>query len=69
MKSNTFQIYVEVPIEVSFTWYPAERQTKDYPGTTDHIEVDHIKYPGATEWGDIINANADRIEKESREYL
>jgi len=50
-KSGSFETTIqiddgEVPVTVYYTWYPAERQTQDYPGYLEHICIDDIKPDG-----------------------
>ena len=60
-KSGTITHYIEIPVEVSYTWYPEERMTRHDPGYPAHIEIDRMKYPTDSEMVGILEQHAERI--------
>lgn len=59
--------WIEVPIEVHYSCYPEEKQTRHYPGVPAHIVVDFIKYPTSSEMGEIIDKHAKEIKEACEE--
>lgn len=58
-KSGKITYYIEVPVEISFTRYPAL-----YLGYTAYnIEIDRIIYPTDEQWVKILEDHADRIRE------
>lgn len=68
-KSGTITYYLEIPVEVSYTWYPEERTTRHDPGYPSHIEADYIKYPTHSEMGEMLDKHAERIREACFEDL
>ena len=63
MKKGTITYYIEIPVEVSYTWYPKE------PWWPECIELDYIKYPTHSEMGGILDKHAERIREACFEDL
>jgi len=63
MKSGKITYYIEIPIEVHYTCYKAERQTKDYPGSDAHCVVYCYGYPNNTAMQNIVDKEADKIKE------
>ena len=56
-KPGVITYYIEIPIEVSYTWYPKE------PWLPECIEVGCIKYPDDSEMIAILDKHAERIRE------
>lgn len=54
---------IEVPIQVSATFYPEVKVSRLYPAEPAHIEIDWIKYATDEEWTKILKIHEDRIRQ------
>lgn len=60
-------IYIEIPVQVSFSTHPAEKATKTYPGCKALLIIEDIDVPNiAKEYEDYIYQQCvDSREKET----
>ena len=61
-KSEQITYWIEIPLIVDYTVFPAERQTLTYPGCDAHIEIDQMTKPTNGEWNRIIEDETEAIE-------
>ena len=69
MKSGTVEFWIEVPLQINYSPYKAERQTRTYPGCSAGIMVNYIKKPGEIKFNEIISKHTDEIKKACEEDL
>lgn len=69
MKSGKITHYIEIPIEIEYTWYPEERMTQTYPGCHAHIQIDEIKVATEKEIAEALIKECDSINMACWENL
>lgn len=63
MKTGTITHYIEIPVEVTYSLHPAERQTMTYPGCQEHIEIEDVEYPDELALNQILYKDPDAINE------
>ena len=61
MKHGTITYYIEIPVQVDYHIYPAEKANRDYPGCPESIEYETTP-PTPEQIKKIILDDADGIE-------
>jgi len=55
--------FINLPVEVDYTYFKEEMMTESYPGSPPHIEVDGYDYPKPEVIEKIIEDNMANIEE------
>ena len=68
-RTGVIEYHIEVPVDISYTWYPEVRATRHDPGYPSHIEADWVKYPTDEDWMKILDKHTDAIREACFEDL
>ena len=63
MKTGTITYYIEIPVTIGYSCYPAEERTKHYPGCDAGCTVDYYGFPSENEISKMVDKDADSIKE------
>ena len=69
MKTGTIIHWMEIPIMVEYSVYPADPMTQTYPGCDAELSVDIVSAPSEEEIYKLVDKEADAIKMECWEDL
>jgi len=63
MKEGTITHNIKIPIEITYSIHPAEKESLASPGCPEHIIVELINWPADHEMNALIDSHAAEIKE------